>query len=152
MECVIAVTSRGSCGLWREGPMRRRWLQRCWQLPMVPSTVDVRRCQESGAAWGWDSRVFRSEKFIEIHETRAKSMDFDNCEPSIPSSLISNQMISPHPFARRSRRLGYFRTLFPLNPSQLLGLMQSQYAAGIFLYLKIQAQGPKNMVCKGWNC
>eukprot|EP00434_Breviolum_minutum_P025479 symbB.v1.2.022513.t1/scaffold2002.1/size92861/7 len=52
---------RGSCGLWREGPLRRRWLQRCWQLPMVPSTVDVRRCQES-----------------------------------------------------------YFRTLFPLNPSQIL--------------------------------
>lgn len=52
---------RGSCGLWREGAARRRWLQRCWALPMVPQTVDVRRCQES-----------------------------------------------------------YFRTLFPLNPSQIL--------------------------------
>ncbi|CAK8992597.1 unnamed protein product [Durusdinium trenchii] len=52
---------RGSCGLWREGPHRRRWLQRCWALPRVAETVDVRRCQES-----------------------------------------------------------YFRTLFPLNPSQIL--------------------------------
>ncbi|CAE7204443.1 gto2 [Symbiodinium necroappetens] len=38
---------RGSCGLWREGEHRRRWLQRCWSLPGVPHTVDLRACQES---------------------------------------------------------------------------------------------------------
>ncbi|CAE7217889.1 gto2 [Symbiodinium sp. KB8] len=38
---------RGSCGLWREGEHRRRWLQRCWSLPGVPQTVDLRACQES---------------------------------------------------------------------------------------------------------
>ncbi|CAE7327190.1 THO2 [Symbiodinium pilosum] len=52
---------RGSCGLWREGENRRRWLQRCWSLPGVPDAVDVSACQES-----------------------------------------------------------YFRTLFPLNPSQIM--------------------------------
>ena len=38
---------RGSCGLWREGEHRRRWLQRCWSLPGVRETLDVRACQES---------------------------------------------------------------------------------------------------------
>ncbi|CAJ1363645.1 unnamed protein product [Effrenium voratum] len=38
---------RGSCGLWREGVHRRRWLQRLWALPKVRDTLSVRRCQES---------------------------------------------------------------------------------------------------------
>ncbi|CAL1132379.1 unnamed protein product [Cladocopium goreaui] len=51
---------RGSCGLWREGPARRRWLQRCWALPMVPQTVDVQRCQESRDSKGTEDELKRT--------------------------------------------------------------------------------------------
>jgi hypothetical protein len=54
------TAARGSCGLWREGPARRRWLQRCWALPMVPQTVDVQRCQESRDSKGTEDELKRT--------------------------------------------------------------------------------------------
>eukprot|EP00929_Paragymnodinium_shiwhaense_P075224 TRINITY_DN38453_c0_g2_i1.p1 TRINITY_DN38453_c0_g2~~TRINITY_DN38453_c0_g2_i1.p1 ORF type:complete len:472 (-),score=72.87 TRINITY_DN38453_c0_g2_i1:8-1423(-) len=38
---------RGSCGLWRDRPALKRWLQDCWSLPGVRDTIDIEACRES---------------------------------------------------------------------------------------------------------